>query len=181
MSNSRTGGICCCCGCPSVSRRFIAPACVDRGSKSPAPDDHFATCPDCGMIRSLTNAGCASCCPCVSRWIIASTCVDEDRRGIIVPTKHNHLTACPHRSMVLPRTRSASCVSGRPGVGCRIVSSTCADEESIKAAPDDHFISSLHYCGGESPTGTTNRICCCPGVSRWVISPASYETTGRII
>src|SRR5438552_5674772 len=136
----------------------------------PAPDDHVAASPNCGVIVSRKRGICSACsCPSVgTRAVPASGIEIADN---FPPAPDNHFRACPNCSMLGSGSRRVDRGSGFPRVRGRVVLSTRVVVDVVAeviSAPDNHVTTSPHCCVEMSSSGrignTGSYPCVCAGI-----------------
>jgi hypothetical protein len=101
--------------CPTVSRRAVSCAAIKIGVTDvipTAPNDHFRTTPDCGVMEATGRGiGGGRGCPTVSAGSVLAT-GSLLGTGAILATPNNHLAPGPDSSVIEP-------ASGCAGRACR--------------------------------------------------------------
>ena len=142
-------------GCPTISARIVSPAGVQMARdpinkiiKIPAPDDHFASCPDCRV--PLSAIGCidgAGGCPTIGAGVVSSAGVQK-KGGIeiVKSAPDDHFTSCPHCRVIVSGARRVGGAGSGPTVGGGIIpaASVKIATHASSAAPDNHFAAGPH-------------------------------------
>ena len=83
-------------GCPTISRRDISPAGVERGTLvSAPPDDHFAARPDrCVRVSGIRRIRGTCGYPTIRAWIVSPARVQKVER-LVLATPDDHFTVSP--------------------------------------------------------------------------------------
>ena len=163
-------------GCPAIRAGIVSPAGVFANGSISAPDDHFTTCPHCGVTPSAGRCvGRAGDCPIISAGIISPASIEivVVDPVIIVPAPDDYFTANPHCRV---RATGFGCVGragGRPAIRIGIVSSARIEylEKAGVSTPDDHFTAGPHRRVSAAGFGCVGRASGRPAVRIGIVSP----------
>ena len=107
----------------------------------PAPDDHQASCPNCGVAISRSRGAVRlRRTPGLPRWVISAARIVVGGRSILA-APDDHLRARPYRRVGLPACGSAAGWRRRPGVDHGIVTASGINHPSsaVNASPRRSF------------------------------------------
>ena len=139
----------------------------------PAPDDHFAGRPDCGVkVSGHGREGGAGGSPTVCAGIVSPTGVQS--AGLIFAAPDDHFTAGPHCRVKLSTRGRIGNAGSCPAIVAGIVSATSVRKAvGIEPAPDNHFTAAPHCCVRDSAgwPGASGR----PTIGAGIVSPASVQ------
>jgi len=168
---------------PIVCGRIIFSARSQSASASvSAPDDHFSTCPYCGVtISGRRRIGSSRICPTVRVGIISTASVQVVKGTFKKRSSPNdHVGASPYCRLTGSADRRIGGARGDPTIGVGIVSSAGVQIAIITATPDDHFAPAPHCCVEGPGSGSVSSARSCPAICDWIVSSAAIEVSRQI-
>ena len=175
-------------GCPSVGVGNVSAAgiinVIRAVIKGSAPDNHFATGPDCGLEDACMGCiGDVGRNPRIGVRIVSSTGVKIHSNTIIkFPSPDDHFAASPDCSVAVSSRGRIIGAGGCPTVRVWIVSSAVVEIVcGGYSSPNDHFTAGPHRgvtVALQRRAGSTRS---CPGIGVWIVSPTGVQGVAAIV